>query len=195
MKIAIDLNDVVRDFSDNFMRTYLLQYNREFDTTDFEMWSHNMDAVFPFKNDVAYKKFKYEDYAYEIFGKCRTCGRSLPVAVDKWLSELAEVESEEPIEVSFVSTMEFGQSIPYTYMFISSLGMQIRDVYLPYDSTTIWDRYDVLVTANPDLIAMKPEGKKVVKIEKEYNGECAADFTYADLQAFIETTDNVTKLF
>ena len=36
MKIAIDLNDVIRDFSNNFLRYYIERYNHEFDLDDFE---------------------------------------------------------------------------------------------------------------------------------------------------------------
>jgi hypothetical protein len=35
MKIAIDLNDVIRDYSDNFLRVYVTNYNREYDTDEF----------------------------------------------------------------------------------------------------------------------------------------------------------------
>ena len=49
MKIAIDLNDVVRDFSNNFVRYYIEGYDHKFDLTDFEFWSHDLSAVFPFK--------------------------------------------------------------------------------------------------------------------------------------------------
>lgn len=194
MKIAIDLNDVIRDFSDNFLKTYLLQYNREFDTTDFEMWSNNLDEVLPFKSDSAYKRFKYEDYAYEIFAKCGTCGRNLSVEFNKWLTELSEMDCDEPVDAMIVSPMEFGAGLSYTYMFMSKLGSQIREVYFPYDSTTIWDKCDVLVTANTDLIKMKPEGKIVIKIEKEYNGSVKGDYEYKDFSEFIKDINNTAKL-
>ena len=42
MKIAIDLNDVVRDFSNNFVRYYIEGYDHKFDLTDFEFWSHDL---------------------------------------------------------------------------------------------------------------------------------------------------------
>lgn len=194
MKIAIDLNDVIRDFSDNFFSTYLLQYNREFDTTDFEMWSHELSDVLPFKTDAAYKKFKYEDYAYEIFGKCATCGKNLPSKMNKWFSDVSDIETEEPIDISIVSTMEFGAGLMFSYFFISKLGFPIREVFFPSDSSSIWDRCDVLITANPDLINMKPDGKTVVKIEKEYNESVTADYEYKTMLDFIENIDNVSKL-
>ena len=51
MKIAIDLNDVVRDYSNNFVKYYIEGYDHKFDLTDFEFWSHKMSEVFPFKNE------------------------------------------------------------------------------------------------------------------------------------------------
>ena len=57
MKIAIDLNDVIRDFSSNFLKYYIEGYNRAFDLTDFEFWSHDMSAVFPFSSDSS--KFNF----------------------------------------------------------------------------------------------------------------------------------------
>ena len=59
MKIAIDLNDVVRDFSNNFVRYYIEGYDHKFDLTDFEFWSHDLSAVFPFKSQKAYHNFIY----------------------------------------------------------------------------------------------------------------------------------------
>ena len=61
MKIAIDLNDVVRDFSNNFVRYYIEGYDHKFDLTDFEFWSHDLSAVFPFKSQKAYHNFIYND--------------------------------------------------------------------------------------------------------------------------------------
>jgi len=65
MKIAIDLNDVVRDFSNNFIRYYIEGYNHEFDLDDFEFWSPYLNQVFPFQSDAAYTNFVYNDFAFE----------------------------------------------------------------------------------------------------------------------------------
>ena len=67
MKIAIDLNDVIRDYSNNFISTYLNYFNSEFDTTDFEMWTNDMQSLLVFKTERAYQKFVYEDYPYVDF--------------------------------------------------------------------------------------------------------------------------------
>ena len=193
MKIAIDLNDVIRDYSNNFLSMYLNYYNHDFDTTDFEMWTNDMQTLLEFKTDRAYQKFVYEDYPFELFCKCGTCTKKLPVELKEWVASLKDVDTEEPIEVMFVSPMEYGVSISYTYAFIGNLGCSVREVYLPMDSRTIWDKCDVLVTANPIFLNNKPQNKKVVKIKTEYNTECESDYEFKKTSDFFTT--NITELF
>ena len=65
MKIAIDLNDVVRDFSNNFLKYYIEGYNRSFDLDDFEFWTNDMTILFPFKSKNSYNNFIYNDFLCE----------------------------------------------------------------------------------------------------------------------------------
>ena len=192
MKIAIDLNDVIRDYSNNFLSMYLNYYNHDFDTTDFEMWTNDMQTLLEFKTDRAYQKFVYEDYPFELFCKCGTCTKKLPVELKEWVASLKDKDVKEPIEVMFVSPMEYGASISYTYAFIGNLGCGVREVYLPMDSRTIWDKCDVLVTANPIFLNNKPENKKVVKIKTEYNTECKGDYEFKKISDFFNT--DITEL-
>ena len=194
MKIALDLNDVIRDHSDNFVKVYLMNYNHEFNLDDFELWSNNMQEVLEFKNEKAYQNFTYEDYAFDIFGKCDVCTRNLSVELNKWINSLGDYDLDEPIEVIIVSPMEFGNSINYSYFFISKLGCQIREVYFPMDSMTIWDKCDVLITANPKLIESKPNGKITVKIEKDYNKDYQGDLNFKTLSNFITNEENTNSL-
>lgn len=195
MKIAIDLNDVVRDFSNNFVRYYLEGYDHEYDLGDFEFWTNDMKALLPFKSDAAYNNFVYSDFAFELFGKCSTITRNLDAELVQWTDvTLQDIDTDEPIEIMFVSPMEYGLSIGNTYFFISKLGTRIREVYLPTDSATIWDKCDVLITANPSLLANKPEGKTSIKIEAEYNKESKADYTFKTLSSFLKNNDIINKL-
>ncbi len=195
MKIAIDLNDVVRDFSNNFIRYYIEGYNHEFDLDDFEFWSPYLNQVFPFQSDAAYTNFVYNDFAFELFGKCDVCSRNLESELNDWSEKTVKgIESDEPIELMFVSTMEYGNSIGNTLFFLSKIGTKVRDYYFPADSKTIWDRCDVLITANPYLIEIKPEGKKVIKINTEYNKETEADYSFNSLSSFITNNENLKNL-
>ena len=195
MKIAIDLNDVVRDFSNNFLKYYCESYDHTFNPDGFEFWTNDMRILFPFKTDNAYNRFVYDDFSFELFGKCETCGRSLTTDLSVWLRDIENIETDEKIEVMFVSTMEYGASIGYSYFFISKLGTDVREVYFPKYSLDVWDRCDVLITANPQLLNNKPEGKKSVKIKTEYNNECDGDFEYRSLSKFCQDVNNTEKLF
>lgn len=195
MKIAIDLNDVVRDYSANFLKYYLEGYNRTFDLTDFEFWSHDLMAVFPFSSQASYYNFIYNDYAFELYGKCETCSRKLTERLNDWIEKtIKEVDVPFDIDVMFVSTKEYGLSIGNTYYFISKLGVKVREVYFPIDQSTIWDKCDVLITANPELLAIKPEDKISIKIETDYNKNSDSDFSFNSLDEFITDQDNIKKL-
>ena len=195
MRIAIDINDVVRDFSNNFVRYYIEGYDHEFDLTDFEFWSNDMQAVFPFKSKQSYFNFVYNDFAFELYGRCGTCTKNLPSELNDWTEKtLKDLDIDDEIEVLFVSPMEYGLSIGNTYFFLSKLGTKVREVYLPNDSSTIWDKCDVLITANPKLLETKPEGKTTIKIKMDYNKECEADYTYKDLSTFLEDKNTLEEI-
>lgn len=194
MVIAIDINDVLRDFSDNFLKIYVENYNREFDLSDFDMWNNNMGLVFPFKSDESYKRFVYEDYSFELFGRCPTCGKSLSTDLSVWMNKTLN-ELDEDVEVVFFSPMEYGNSIGYTYFFISKLNVPVRKVILPVESQKIWDICDVMVTADPTFLRSKPNGKKTIKIDKEYNKNEASDFSFSSFSKFLKNDDNTKSLF
>lgn len=194
MKIAIDLNDVIRDYTNNFIKTYLIYYNREFDTNDFQIWTNDMETLLPFKTKKAYEKFVYEDYSYDLFGKCETCSRNTQFELNKWISDLKDLEEKEPIEIMFVSPMEYGETIGYTYFFISKINANIREVYLPIDSLSIWDKCDVLITANPRLLETKPDDKISIKINTDYNKDSKSDYEYNSFSSFIKDENNTKKL-
>ena len=92
MKIAIDLNDVIRDYTMNFAKNYCKEYNKGFDLTDVEFWTNDLSAVLPFKTDRAYEKFTYEDFVYEIFYKAPTMSTNLSVELNEGQAVSLKVE-------------------------------------------------------------------------------------------------------
>jgi hypothetical protein len=196
MKIAIDLNDVLRDYTRNFAKYYKQGKDRTFDMSTLEELSTtDMFELFPFKSVEDYHKFIYEDYSCELYGKCETVTRTLTSDFKNWLTKtILNIDTEEPIEVIIVSPMEYGLSIPSSYFFLSKLGMPVREVYFPNDSMLIWDRCDVLITANPFLLERKPENKKSVRIEMDYNKNSSYDYTYSTISEFFSEQINTEKL-
>jgi hypothetical protein len=154
-----------------------------------------MQALFPFNSKSSYYNFVYSDYAFELYAKCPTSTRNLSAELNDFTEKtLKDLDVEEDIELMFVSPFEYGQSIGNTYFFISKLGTKIRETYFPKDSSTIWDKCDVLISANPLLLDSKPEGKVSIKIKTEYNVESKADYTFNSLSAFITDEKNIKQL-
>ena len=101
---------------------------------------------------------------------------------------------EEDIEVIFANPKEFGASIGYTYFFLSQISTKVREIYLPKDHSDIWNKCDVLITADPELISEKPEGKTCIKIDMPYNTGCLADYAYEKLSDFLNDETIINKL-
>lgn len=195
MKIAIDLNDVLRDYTANFGEYFKKGYDPDINLDELEVTTNDLSEVFPFKSRYDYEHFVYEDFAWELFAKCPSCEKGLGAAFSNWVTKtITNIDTEEPIEVIIVSPMEYGITIPATYWFISKLGCRAREIYLPTDSSTIWDKCDVLITANPKLLSLKPDGKKSVKIKTDYNTDCQADFEYNNMLDFLSKDGNTEEL-
>jgi hypothetical protein len=195
MKIAIDLNDVIRDFSNNFVRYYIEGYDRNYDLNGFEFWTNDLSILLPFKSKNSYNNFVYNDYAFELFGKCSTTTRGLETELNTWTEQtLKDLDIDEEVEVIFVSPMEYGLSIGNTYFFISKLGTKVREVFMPIDSIEIWDKCDVLITANPNLLNNKPDSKITIKIKTEYNNDCSSNYSYNSLSDFLKNNKNTENL-
>ena len=195
MKIAIDLNDVLRDYTVNFGEYFKKGYDQDINLEELELTTNDLSQVFPFKSRYDYEHFVYEDFAWELFAKCPSCDRGLGAAFSNWVTKtITNIDVDEPIDNIIVSPMEYSITIPATYWFISKLGCRAREIYLPTDSLTIWDRCDVLITANPTLLNEKPEGKKSVKIKTDYNVDCEADFEYNNMLEFLSRDEYTEKL-
>ena len=82
----------------------------------------------------------------------------------------------------------------YPFSFLAKIGSRVREVYFPVDSATVWDKCDLLITANPRFFANKKDGKIIVKINKDYNKECTADFEYDTLAEIIQDKQFIEKI-
>ena len=194
MVIAIDLNDVIRAYTRNFAKVYQKEYNRAFDESELEITTNDLSEIFPFDSKEEYKRFTYQDYPYELYGKCETVDKTTSTFLNKWLEEIKNFDIDEEVEVMIVSPMEYGLTIQSSYFFLSKIGCRVRNVYFPTDSSTIWNKCDVLITANPRLLENKPEGKKTIKIVTDYNKENTADFTYDNVVDFFSEPNNTLNL-
>lgn len=184
MKIAIDINDVIRDFSTQFANYYNKAIDSTFEIS--EIGSFDLSEVFPFKDRNAYNIFRYVDYAFELYGRAEPTDKMLPYKLNDWTQKtLKDLDKDKIPEIMLVSPFEAGKSIQSTYAFLAKISSCVREVYFPVDSSTIWDRCDILITANPNLIENVPEGKIVIKVEAPYNKDIEAKYTFKSLMEII----------
>lgn len=190
MKIAIDINDVIRDNMSRFMDVYQKYMDPQFKINPEDIDSFDQMEVYPFEDRDDLAKFKYVDYPYELYGRAQCCDKMLPYVLNDWIEKtLRDLDEENVPEVMFFSPFEMGLSIQSTFAFLSGNTFRVREVYFPIDSMTIYDRADIVVTAQPSLIENCPEGKVVVKVNKPYNKECKAGYSFDSLMDIIADKD------
>lgn len=196
MKIAIDINDVLRDYTTQFKKYYIKSIDPSFEIEDKDINSFDFFEVFPFKDRNAYNMFKYVDYAFELFGRAEATEKMLPYRFNDWTQKtLRNLDEDKVPEIMIVCPFETGLAIQSTYAFLSKIMSRVREVYFPVDSATIWDRCDILITANPNLIKNVPEGKTVIKIETPYNISAEAKYSFKSMTDVInDPNETVIKI-
>ena len=195
MKICFTLDDVIRAKTRQFGKILAKSRGLEEDAyADVEISTNNLGKVFAFESTTDYQEFLYKDYPFEVFAEAPVMERMLDKRFNLWTLDIENKEGCEDIEFMLANPFEFNASIGYTCFFLSQIATRIREFYFPKNSSDIWNKCDVLVTADPKLLAEKPEGKKSVKIEAPYNKDSEADLTYESLSKLIEDEEFTEKL-
>jgi len=192
MRIAIDINGVLRDTIGKFKQLYEkhlidspqseylnttytidLSGNTEIQNVSepFEyktlspITSLDLKQHLAFQNEEEYYSFMYEEYCMELFGHAPSTEMST-------FYDLNDVYHNLRQDVDFLLVSdEIGKSKPATLFFLSKFGCELEKIVF-YSNITInslWDEFDVLLTANPNLLLNHPKDKKVIKFSTDYN--------------------------
>lgn len=182
MRICFTLDDVIRNRTYQTCKVYQTKIDPSLKLDELDMTNGDLSQVLGFSDYNDYEKFIYEDYVFDIFGKAPVTTTGVDKELNLWHIALQDYEGlGEEVQVSLANPLEYNSSICFTYFFLSKIATRIREVFFPVDSLEIWDKCDVLVTADPYLIDHKPLGKTCVKIAMPYNAESKADYTYDSL--------------
>lgn len=193
MRICVTLDDVLRAKTRQFGKIYKKAFgvddefleSRDFSTND-------LCQVFEFESRDKYNDFLYKDYPFEIFAEALPMERMLDKNFNLWTLKVSE--ENEDIDFILANPFEFNTSIGFTCFFLSQIATRIREFYFPKDSHDIWNRCDVLITADPKLLREKPDGKIVIKIDAPYNKEIEADLEYESLSSLISDDKFIEKV-
>ena len=180
MKIGISLNEVLRDFLGQLTYTYE-KYVEETEIEEDTITELDLMKYFKFSSIDEMNKFLYDEAALEIFGHADQADNNL---MNKFNMFLMDIKDEEEHEVEIVSR-EANKSIPSTLFFLSKLSCRAENIRFVMDHKDYWDGVDVLITANPDALEAKPEGKISIKINTSYNKDSKSDFEFDSIVGFI----------
>ena len=208
MRIAIDLNGVLRDTITKFTQIYE-KYLIESENNTFSVQTYNVDLSgntesidleednfvyeilsdvtsleldkhFSFKNKDELFSFMYEEYTMELFGH----SPSTEINSFNTLNDLY-VEFRDKYNFLIVSN-EIGKSKPASLFFLSKFGCLIEKIifYSEITKNDMWNEIDVLLTADPYLLLNKLDGKIVVKYNTNYNKHINSEYEISNLSEF-----------
>ena len=200
MTIGIDINEVLRDY----LRAFEKQYNKVIDPTfviDYdEITSFDLMEVFPFLDEegmphqAAFNAFRFEDCAFEIYARADLMEREIPAQLNMWVNAtLRNFDEGKNPDVILFSPFEMNLSIPSTLGFLARTGMKFRNIKFPIDSTKMWDKCDIIITANPKLLSMTPDGKHSFKINAPYNKEVKGTYEFDTIVELIQDKDKTVE--
>jgi len=154
-----------------------------------DVTSLNLMDHFRFQSKDELYSFMYEEYTMELFGH----SPSTEMTTFNTLNDIY-YELREKFDLLIVSD-EIGKSKPATLFFLAKFGCLLEKVLFFSEVTkeNMWNEVDILVTANPDLISEKPEGKTVIKFNTEYNKEVQCGLEISTLSDFNLLLKKITE--
>jgi hypothetical protein len=191
MKIAFDVNGVLRDTFGKMEQVYqkfmIDDYIKEEGEEDFEyklnlpVTSYNLLNHFIFKEKDDLYQFLYVDYPMNIFGHAPSISANTFNVMNEIYEELRD---EHDI---YIISEEIQKSKPATLFFLSKYGVLVENIifYSKFTEEEVLKNFDVVVTANPELIE-KDIDLKIVKYKTTYNENLTSEFEIETLSDFKE---------
>ena len=192
MKIGITINGVVRDFINKFESVYDKYYGSDLEEEEIkrDINTPNLLEHFNFSGGTQdLNKFLYVDASLEIFGHA---GETKLNSVEhlNQLHNMIEDMGHNPIVLS----KELNNSKPATLFFLSKLSAKINNIIFVREYEKIWDYVDILITADPEILDTKPNGKISIKVINHYNKNSQSDYTVIDLKEILDDKKLIEKI-
>lgn len=180
MRIAIDVDGVLRDTYEKIEQIYQKFFIDELELVDedfqFEITkpfnTNDYKNHFKFKTEDEYYSFIYEEFAMQIFGHAPSTEMST-------FQDLNSIYKNLKSDHNFVLiSNQIGKTKPATLFFISKFGCEIDRIifYNKLNENEIWNEFDILVTANPDLLKQNND-KTLIKFETSYNSDIESQYS------------------
>lgn len=152
--VGISLDGVLRNITGTFERIYTRMYPERTIKRPVNMF--NILDSFPFESKEEMNEFVMSE-ALIIFGRAEEMRRNAMDDLNKILPQL----KEKGYRVILLSK-ESGKTKGGTHVFLGDKACEVNEIRFVDDNQDFWRDIDILVTANPEIIALKPKGKKAL---------------------------------
>jgi hypothetical protein len=191
MKFAFDTDEVLRDTIGKVKATYekffIEDYVYEENENEFEykiiepITSHKLSEHFIFPSENEYINFMFMDFPMNI------CGHAPSVSASTFnlLSDIQKNVIKKKDKLSVICN-GIAKQRPASLFFFSKYGLETNEIIF-YNKKTLknmWTKYDVIVTANPELLKIKPKNKKSIKINTSYNTKIESNYSIDSIEGF-----------
>lgn len=193
-RITFTLDDVFRNKTIKIGKVYQQNIDKSIKLDEIDFSSGDYKKIFGFKTKKEFEQFLYEDYVFQIFGAGEPNEPNIYTKMNLWHIDLSNKECYDNIKLQLANMKEKDASIGCTCFFISKMATKVRDIFFPINCEEIWDRSDVIVTTDIDVLENKPEGKIAVKIKNDYNENCPCDYCYNTLTELFEDSGFIEKI-
>lgn len=190
--IGITLDEVLRDFLGHL--SYAVAKIREEDeyvVTEGEVTEFDLVRYFKFQSKEEMYNLFYKEASLEIFGHPDQMHDNIMGKLNMFYMDL--LDDEEDVEF-VIMTREVGRAVPATMFFLSKTECEIPNIKFFKQYEDMWKHADVIISATPDVLESKPEGKVSVKVKASYNSDTKSDYTIESLFDLMKDEDLKNKL-
>jgi len=203
MKVAITLNDVIRDFTSHFSKAYdknvivshenFISYEHVVDDTWVKQEvstnnkklsiaekidSFNLSKKHQFSSEEDFFDILYDQFSFEFFGTNEMTYPNAMIDLNILYKEIVKNHS------CTLLSQEVNNSKHATLHFLSYNKCQVNNIKFLENYSKVWQVFDVIITANPYILKRKNlnnNNKLSIKINKPYNEHIKADYSFDSL--------------
>lgn len=187
--INIDITGVLRDtyskFTQEYRKFYLETDPEEENQDDFEygvdlpITSTDLMKHFKFHDEKELDYFQHKEFSMEIFG------HSAPTYMGVF-NDLHKLFNEQVNFDFTIVSNEIGKSRSSSLFFLAKNACLLTKYEFYKDIQKQWEKCDVWITSDPNVITAKPKNKVVVIVNTEYNKNNEGDIRVEKLSDLLE---------
>lgn len=159
-----------------------IEFNPDFNEKEFVKTESSFELTEVKDDEITVEDFIYDKCCLEIFGYADEIVDGAVQSINELDLQLKMMSKENEI---IITSREAGRSVPSTMFFLSKTGCMVQNIKFTMGTTDCWEYVDIMVTDHPEILNSKPEGKKVIKVEKPFNQDIPADYTIKSVRELI----------